>query len=77
MTLLERLRVDRGLSQFEVEQASGVNHKTLVKYEQALTDRLQFNTLGKLGRFYGVPASDLLIDIRQIVAEREAVADAA
>jgi transcriptional regulator with XRE-family HTH domain len=57
MTLLERLRVDRGLSQLEVEQASGVNHKTLVKYEQALTEASSFKTLAQARRFYEVPAS--------------------
>jgi transcriptional regulator with XRE-family HTH domain len=77
MTLIERLRCDRGLTQREVEIGSGVNHKTLVKYEQARTDRLVFTTLAKLAAFYEVPASDLLTDLRRVMAERQGLSDAA
>jgi transcriptional regulator with XRE-family HTH domain len=71
MTLLERLRVDRGLSQAEVERFTGVDHKTLIKYEQGLTARVSAATLAKLGEFYEVPASQILLDLRQFVADRE------
>lgn len=64
-TLLERLRLDRGLTQFEVERATGVNHKTLVKYERALSDRVLFSTVSRLANFYRVPAVDVLEDIRR------------
>jgi transcriptional regulator with XRE-family HTH domain len=70
MTMLERFRADRGLTQYEVEQATGVNHKTLMKYEQALSDRIAFDRLKRLADFYGVPASDLLQDIRRCHALR-------
>ena len=77
MTLLERLRCDRGLTQREVETGSGVNHKTLVKYELAVTDKIQYDTLRKLADYYGIPASDILTDIRRAIHERESLADAA
>jgi transcriptional regulator with XRE-family HTH domain len=71
MTLLERLRADRGLAQFEVETATGVNHRTLVKYEQARVSKVNFGRLLLLAKFYDVPASTLLDDIRRVHAERE------
>jgi transcriptional regulator with XRE-family HTH domain len=72
MTLIERLRCDRGLGQFEVETATGVNHKTLVKYEQALSDRIAFERLAVIARFYDVAPSVLLQDIREVYALRVA-----
>jgi transcriptional regulator with XRE-family HTH domain len=71
LTLLERLRCDRGLTQLEVEQATGINHRTLVKYESGVSDRVSFASLAKLGAYYNVPASLLLQDLRRAVRERE------
>jgi transcriptional regulator with XRE-family HTH domain len=68
MTLLERVRTDRGLSQLAVETASGVNHKTLVKYEKGRGGKFQTETLHKLAVFYEIPASTLLVDLREFHA---------
>jgi transcriptional regulator with XRE-family HTH domain len=69
ITLIESLRVDRGLTIESVHHATGVSMKTITRYETVATLRPQGDALVKLGRFYGVKASVLLADMRRTHAE--------
>jgi transcriptional regulator with XRE-family HTH domain len=70
ITLIEGLRVRRGLSVFEVEAATGVSHKTIKSYETARTPRPGAASLRKLASFYDADPVDLLADIRRRHHER-------
>ncbi|HTE61056.1 MAG TPA: helix-turn-helix transcriptional regulator [Solirubrobacteraceae bacterium] len=63
-TLVEALRVDRGLTVEHVAHVTGVSPKTIKRYETAETTRPSGDALERLARFYGVRASVLLDDIR-------------
>jgi len=71
ITLLEALRVDRGLNVLQVQEITGVNHKTIDRYEAALTLKPLARPLEALASFYGVRASQLLADMRRFARERE------
>jgi transcriptional regulator with XRE-family HTH domain len=70
MTLLEALRTDRGLTVQRLEEITGVNHKTIVRYEKAQTVNPLSTPLEKLAAFYRVRASELLADMRRFARER-------
>lgn len=65
VSLLESLRIDRGLTIKAASDQAGVAVRTLMKYESGQQDRPHGNALEKLGRFYGVRSSVLLNDIRK------------
>lgn len=69
-TLVEALRVDRGLTVDHVARETGVSHKTIKRYETADTDRPSGDALERLARFYGVRASVLLDDMRTFARRR-------
>lgn len=71
VTLLEALRVDRGLTITDAALQSGVSYKTLKRYELAETTRPQSDVLERLARFYNVRASALLDDLRRFVRRRD------
>lgn len=64
MNLLERLRVDRGLTINEVATGAGVGRMTVIRAE-ADGHSLQAPTAKALADFYGMAASDLLIALRR------------
>jgi transcriptional regulator with XRE-family HTH domain len=65
VSLLESLRVDRGLTIRDAADQAGVAVRTLMKYESGERDRPHGNALEKLARFYGVRSSVLLNDMRK------------
>lgn len=80
VSLLEALRMDRGLTRFQVDNLTGVSHKTIKRYELVETTRPSSPPLEKLAAFYGVRASAILEDMRRFDRERrerEELADAA
>jgi transcriptional regulator with XRE-family HTH domain len=77
VTLIEALRVRRGLTIFEVEAATGVSHKTIKNYETATTLRPATVSLRKLASFYDADPVDLLEDIRRRHHERTLPREAA
>jgi transcriptional regulator with XRE-family HTH domain len=77
ITLIEGLRVRRGLSVFEVAASTGVSHKTIKKYETAATPRPGTASLRKLASFYEADPVDLLEDIRRVYHERSTPNEAA
>lgn len=66
VTLLEALRVDRGLTAEAVSREAGIAHQTLKAYEMATRPRPHGPVLDRLARFYGVRTSVLLDDIRRV-----------
>ena len=77
VTMLQALRMDRGLTISDVEKASGVSFKTISAYERGLKPSPRSVPLEKLARFYKVRASDLLEDLRRFIRERDELSDAA
>jgi transcriptional regulator with XRE-family HTH domain len=77
VTLLEALRVDRGLTAEAVSREAGISHKTLKAYETAIRPRPHGPVLDKLARFYGVRTSVLLDDIRRAHRARMEAEEAA
>jgi len=71
VTLLEKLRLDRGLSAEEVCEATGVAEKTLRRYENAEDFRPTFVVLKRLAEFYEVQPSELLADLRRFQRDRD------
>lgn len=65
VSLLESLRVDRGLTIRDASEQAGVAVRTLMRYESGERDRPHGNALEKLARFYGVRSSVLLNDMRK------------
>ena len=59
---LKRIRENRGLSQTELAEQSGVNLRNILMYEQRVhgTDKAQANVLYKLSRVLGCNVEDLL-----------------
>lgn len=64
VTTLERLRVDRGLSQRDVQRAAGLNRRTLKQLELAQTNDPRVGTIQRLARLYEVEPAWLLEQIR-------------
>jgi transcriptional regulator with XRE-family HTH domain len=71
VTMLEALRVDRGLTLTDAADQAGVAYKTLKRYEQAETTKPQADVLERLARFYNVRASTLLDDLRRFIRQRD------
>jgi transcriptional regulator with XRE-family HTH domain len=71
VSLLEALRVDRGLTIEQVCRETGVSPKTIKRYEQADTTRPSGDALERLARFYRVRASELLADIRRFARDQD------
>jgi transcriptional regulator with XRE-family HTH domain len=67
VSLLEQLRHDKGVSIGEVVAATGVMHKTIVRYERDPMYYPNPGSLRKLADYYGVTASALLVDMRRRV----------
>lgn len=65
VSLLESLRVDRGLTIRDAADGAGIAVRTVMRYESGEQDRPHGNALEKLARFYNVRASVLLNDIRK------------
>lgn len=65
VSLLESLRVDRGLTIRAASDQSGVAVRTLMRYESGERDRPHGNALEKLARFYNIRSSVLLNDMRK------------
>jgi transcriptional regulator with XRE-family HTH domain len=63
VSLLEQLRHDKGVSIGEVVAATGVMHKTIVRYERDPMYYPNPGSLRKLADYYGVTASALLVDM--------------
>lgn len=61
---LKRIRENRGLSQAELAEQSGVNLRNIQMYEQRVNgiDKAQANILYKLSRVLGCNVEDLLED---------------
>ena len=61
-TNLKRIRENRGLSQAELAEQSGVNLRNVQMYEQRVNgiDKAQSNILYKLSRVLGCNVEDLL-----------------
>jgi transcriptional regulator with XRE-family HTH domain len=79
VSLLEALRLDKGLTVPDVERQTGVNHKTISRYERGEQLNPNAAKLDALARLYGVRPSVLLDDIRRTARRRarEELADAA
>jgi transcriptional regulator with XRE-family HTH domain len=65
VSLLESLRVDRGLTINAAAHQAGVNVRTVQRYERGLQDRPHGDALEKLARLYNVRASVILDDMRK------------
>lgn len=63
MTLLTRLRFDRGLTQAEVALATGVSRATIIRAEAG--GDLQAGTAKALADFYGMTASELVAKVAE------------
>lgn len=53
-------RIGRSVSLREVAETIGVTNAALSRIEQGKTERIDFDTLTKLCRFYGVGVGDIL-----------------
>ena len=75
LPLVLSLRLERGVSVAEVERQTGVNHKTIVSYENGTQLRPLAGQLKLLADYYGVSPTDLYADFfrrRQLVEEPDA-----
>ncbi|HVE45143.1 MAG TPA: helix-turn-helix transcriptional regulator [Acidimicrobiales bacterium] len=57
--LLQRLRLDAGLTLYELERRSGINRSTLQRMETGSTTNPDTKTLNALARFFGIDAEQL------------------
>jgi transcriptional regulator with XRE-family HTH domain len=64
VTTLERLRIERGLSRFQVARQAPVNRKTLKRLEDGVGEP-RAPTIQKLAEFYGVRPDWLLREFRR------------
>jgi transcriptional regulator with XRE-family HTH domain len=71
VSLLEALRVDRGLTIKQVSDQTGLAPRTIRRYERGNTPRPRGTGLEVLARLYNVRASDLLADIRRRYVEQD------
>jgi transcriptional regulator with XRE-family HTH domain len=77
LPLVLRLRLERGITIAEVERQTGVNHKTIVSWENGTQLRPNAVTLKALADFYGVSPSELYADFRRRELEQELETNAA
>ncbi len=64
VSLLERLRLERGLTIGAACKGAGVTHKTIVKYERGLVPYPHPGTVQRLAAFYEAQPGDILVDLR-------------
>lgn len=64
-TIFERLRLERGLSVYEVERAAPIARKTLGSLEAGTVGRPHARTIQRLARFYNVRPDWLLSEYRR------------
>jgi transcriptional regulator with XRE-family HTH domain len=77
VSLIQQLRFDRGLTLDQVAREAHVAHKTLQNLEQGITEKPIASSLHKVAVYYGVPASELLNDLRARRRERDDASAAA
>jgi putative transcriptional regulator len=60
LRLKKQLELDRPISVAEVAEAAGIDRAALTRIELGKTTRIDFDTLMRLCKYYGVGVGDLL-----------------
>lgn len=72
VSLLERLRYEKGVSLGQVVADTGVMHKTIRRYERDPMYYPNATALEKLASYYGVTATEILRNMRAQIRASEA-----